>query len=327
MPYDRSAFVTRTALEDVAMDFMVDEATAYHADKLFTPVPTSKALSKITQMDGSKLRLSNIDKATDSESDTIDEQSFTSNITMAEKKLGAWVNPRDVRDADIPELLSESRKVKIVTNQLLIGREYQAAAMVTNTANYPAALTSAIAAGGRWNEPGGDPESDIITAQEAVRPFIGGGVMPLNALLIDVSTFNKLRTSPALRARAQYTQRGPLPQDLIQAYLGVDYLFISTGRYNAAVEGATANITGFYSTNAIAFNYNPNLTIGSIGFGVMALDKTPFWVDVTEDPKRRGTAGRMKRVEVGSEWALAPGFVESSASAKFAAGYLFRTVV
>ena len=55
MPYDRSSFVTRTAQEDIAFDFMVD-ADAYVADKLFSPKPLDKAEKKITQFDNSKLR-------------------------------------------------------------------------------------------------------------------------------------------------------------------------------------------------------------------------------------------------------------------------------
>jgi len=327
MPYDRSAFVTRTPQEDIAFDFMVD-ASAYVADKLFAPKPVDKADKKFYQVDLSKLKLVNIDKGTMAEPDTVDEQLFASNVSLKEKKLGGWVNPRDERDADIKSLLGDARKIKQITNQILIGREYQAAALVTNTANYPTALTSAIASGSRWNEAGGDPEADIITAQEAVRNYIGGGVTPCNAIVMDIACFRKLQTSPNLRTRTMYTKAGPVPQELVQAYLGVDHLFISTGRYSAKLEGIAESLGGFYGAdNVVLFKYNPSVALEDVSFGVMALMDSPFWVTVTPDPKRMGPAGPARFVQVGSEWALAPGMVESSSSTKFAAGYLLRTVV
>jgi hypothetical protein len=328
MPYDRSAFVTRTAEESIAFDFMVDSATAYHADKLFAPKPVDKAEKKFFQVDLSKLKYVNVDKGTMAEPDTVDEQLFASNVTLREKKLGGWVNPRDERDADIKSLLGDARKIKQITNQLLIAREVQAATLVTSTANYPSALTSAIASGSRWNEAGGDPEADMITAQEAVRNYIGGGLSPCNAAVMDVACYRKLQTSPNLRTRTQYTKAGPLPQDLIQAYLGLDYLFINTGRYSAKLEGITEALGGFYGAdNVVLFKYNPSVALEDVSFGVMALMEQPFWVTVTPDPKRNGPAGAARFVQVGSEWALAPGMVESSSSTKFVAGYLLRTVV
>ena len=327
MPYDRSAFITRTAEESIAFDFMVDSETAYHADKLFTPKPVDKALKKFFQIDLAKTKLVNISKGTMAEPDVVDEQLFTSSVTLTEKKLGRWVNPRDERDADLPQLLGDTRAIKQVTNQMLIGREYEAANLVTNTSNYPSALTSAIASGSRWNEALGDPESDIITAQEAARNYMGGGITPLNAAIMDVKTFRKLQVSPNLRTRTQYTHAGPVPKDLVQAYLGLEHLFISTGRYDAALEGATASLSGFYSDSVVVFHYNPSVAIEDVGFGVMALIDTPFKVDVTPDPKKFGASGYARLVQVASEWALAPGYVESASSAKFAAGYLLRTVV
>jgi hypothetical protein len=52
-----------------------------------------------------------------------------------------------------------------------------------------------------------------------------------------------------------------------------------------------------------------------------------WWTRVTEDEKRVGSAGPMKRIIVGAEYAFSPGFVESSSSAKYAAAYLLRDVV
>lgn len=323
MPYDRSAFITRTPQEDIAFDF-AEESTDFIADAIFTPKSVKSSTTKVYQTDTSKLRTFSTKKGTNSEVDLIDEQIFASNITLEEHKLGAEINPRDVRDADMPFLLDEARRVKLVTFALLRAREALAVTAVTTTANYPAALTSAIASGSRWNEADGNPEADKVTADAALRLKCGKGA---NALAIDVTTFDKLKLSPAFRSRSQYTMAGPVTEDLIKAYFGVQYLFVGKGIRDSAVEGATASIATFWSDYALFYYYNPSSGLEDTSFGHMYMMNAPFWSRTEADPKRNGPAGSMKRVEVGSEYKLSPGFVVSSSDTDFAAGYLFRTVV
>lgn len=323
MPYDRTAFITRTPLEGVAFDFAADEA-GFLADKLFTPKPVDKALKKIGQLDTSKLRVLNTEKGTNSEPDLIDEQIFYTSVTLDEHKLGSEVNPRDVRDADQPALVGDARKTKIVTLGLQLRREQKAVTLATTTGNYPSALTSAIASGSRWNEAGGDPESDLVTAHQALMNTCGRRA---NAIAIGDQTMDKIRLSPYFRERTKYTSPGPIPTELVKAFFGVENLFVGNARYDSAKEGATASIGGFWSDFAIAFVYNASPSMEDVGYGLMALEKAPFWVDVFVDQRRTGQAGPMRRVTVGSEYKLAPGYVESASSSKFNAGYLFRTVV
>lgn len=323
MPYDRTAFITRQPLEGVAFDFMQD-AKGFVADALFTPKPVPKGLVKVYQFDTSKLRLVETRKSTNSEADLIDEQLFTTNETLEEHKLGSEVNPRDVADADLPVLISDARKTRLVTEMLMIRREKLAADLVTTSGNYPSALTSAIASGSRWNEAGGDPESDTITANQALKNQCGRRA---NALAIGDQTRDKLRLSPLFRERTKYTSAGPVPDDLIKAFFGVQYLFVGDARYDSANEGATTSVGGFWSDNAILFVYNPSVGMEDVSFGHMYLRKTPFWTTVNPDFKRNGAEGPMRRVEVGTEYKLGPGMVDVSGSTKFGAGYLFRTCV
>lgn len=323
MPYDRSAFITRTPQEDIAFDFMA-ESTMFIADKLFDPKPVKKQRSLVYQMDTSKLREMETRKKTNAEADLIDEQLFSRNITLEEHKLGAEVNPMDVRDADMPQLVGVTRKVKQVTTALMIKREALAVTLATTTSNYPAGLTSALAAGSRWNEANGDPEADKVTIDAALRNTCGRNA---NALAIDVDTFDKLRLSPAFRERIKYTNGGPVSEAAIKAFFAVDYIFVGKARKDSAVEGATASIAGFWGTNAIFFVYNPSVGLEDVSYGHMYLFGTPFWTKTYEDQKRNGPAGSMTRVEVGTEYVLDKGIVESSTSSKFAGGYLLRTVV
>ncbi len=323
MPYDRTAFITRTPVEGIAFDFMNDE-TSFLADKIFTPKPVTKAETKVYSFDTSKLRRVNTRKGTNSEADKIDEQLFSQNVTLQEYKLKKEINPRDEGDADMPVLLGDARAAKIVTQGLLIDREKLAYTMVTTTANYPAALTSAIASGSRWNEAGGSPEADMITANTALKNKCG---KQANALAIGDVTLWKIRLSPEFRTRTQYTGAGPVPDALIKQYFGVDYLHVGGARFDSAVEGATSNIDGFWADYALAYVYNPSSSLEDVSFGHMYLRKAPFWSKSYVSEKRNGPMGSMRSVEIGTEYVLASGYIASAADTDFNAGYLFRTVV
>jgi hypothetical protein len=332
MPYDRTTFITRTALEGVAFDFASDQDVQYGdgvtggflQDKLFTPKPVDRSLKKAYQIDTSKLRLMNTEKSTNAEPDLVDEQIFSTNITLQEHKAGAEVNPRDEEDADLPILVGDARKTQISMLAILNRREKLAFDAATTSGNYPTALTSALSSGSRWNEAGGDPESDMITINQAVMNLAGKRV---NAIAMGDKTADKIRLSPVWRARTQYTQGGPIPWALIKAFLGVQYLFVGTARRDSANEGATSSIDGFWSDNVIAYYYNPSPGIFDVSYGHMYLEKAPIWTRIWVDERRSGSRGPMRRVTCGSEYKMQAGYVDASGSTKFGAGYLLRTAV
>jgi hypothetical protein len=324
MPYDRSKFVTRTAEESLAFDFMTSE-TDFIAAELFAPKPVDKAVKKIYQFDLSKLRRVNTQAATNAEAPTIDEQLFTSDLTLLEYKLAREVNPRNVRDADQPALISEQRAIRQCVHHILLEREIIAATLALTSTNYPSTLTSALASGSKWNEAGGDPEADVLAT---VHPaLINSCGTKANAVAMDYVTLMKLRTSPAFKTRVQYTNAGPVPDAVIKAFFDVDYLFISKARYDSSVEGKAKSINAVWGDDAVFFVHNPNAGLEDVGYGVMGLISAPFVVQTTEDMKRGGTAGNMKIVEVRTEYGFKAGMVVAEGDADFAAGYLLRDVV
>lgn len=323
MPYDRSQYITRTPLEDVAFDFMVEQGD-YVADALFPAKPVDKSLKRVYQLDTSKLRFVETRKGTNAEANLVDEQLAPVSFTLEEHKLARDINPRDVRDADIPSLVNEQRAVKQVTNQLLLRKELLAVTLATTTSNYPAALTQALAAGSRWNDALGDPESDKVTVDAALRNVCGRGA---NAMTMAIETYDKLKLSPNFRDRIKYTNGGPVTLDAMKAFFNVDFIFLGKARYDSANEGATASISGFWGTNVIFHVYQPSPTLEDVGFGHTYLMNTPFWTRVDEDPKRVGPAGAIKRVTVGTEYVLMPGYNAVAGGTTFGAGYLLRTAV
>lgn len=323
MPYDRSAFITRTPVEGVCFDYMQGEEH-FIADKIFTPKAVDKKTVKVFQADTSKLRNVDTRNKTNAEAPLIDEQLFATNVTLEEHKLAKEVDPVDVRDADIPEMVAEGRAARVVTHSLLLAREILAATAATTAANYPTALKATLASGSRWNESGGTPEADKITADAALINACGAKA---NAMAMDWATYAKLRTSPEFRDRCKFTQAGPVTKEAMMAFFDVEYLNIGRARYNTAVEGAAVSISSVWSTFVLAYVYNPSPAIESVSYGHMYLMKAPFWSKTSEDPKRNGPAGSMKRVEVGTEYKLGPGYVVSSSDSDFSAGYLWTTAV
>lgn len=321
--YDRSQFVTNTPMEEVLFDFLEDQ-NDFIADKVFTPKPVKKSDNKVYQADTSKLRLIDTEAATNGTAKLITEQLFARNFTLVEHKAGAEINPRDQRDADIPYFFTETRKAKIATRALLMKRESIAASLATTAGNYPAALTTSLSAGSRWDDTG-DPETQKQTADQAL--LLKSGIKRANAVAFDIATLRKLRTNAKFISRTQYTYGKPLDLDIFKMYLDVDYIFVAGGVYDSANEGATPNIGSFWGKDALFFYYNPSNGIEDVSFGHMYMVNTAIWQKTILDESRNGVAGSIRRVEVGTEYLLDKGFVESSSSNKFSAGYLYKNVI
>ena len=319
--YNQSTLRTRTPVDGLLFDFMVDQ-TQFLAPYLFDPKMVDQNTKKVPQSDSSKLRVPNTQTKTNALAGRIDEQFFYTNIDLVEYKLSADINPHEIANSDNPQLLDETRKAKIITLGLLADRENQAAVLATTAGNYNASLTSALAAGDRWDDTG-DPEAQAIAAHNALILTCGAKA---NALAISGTTWRKLKTNANFRDRVKYTSGGPVTLEAVKSFFDVDYLFISDNVKNTAVEGATDAISSFWGANAIFFVYRPGISLDSIGFGCMYMTTAPIWQETIIDQNRRGPNGPMRNVQVGTEYQLAKGIVDSQSGGLFGAGYLYRTV-
>lgn len=323
MPVDRSAFITAKPLDNVAFDYAMSE-DQFIAKDICTMLPIEKGTTKVSQMDGSKLRPGDDEKGTNAEPNVMDEQIFERTITLGEYKEAKDINPRNVRDADVPALLDESRATKVLTQRLMLKAEIRAADLVLTSSNYATANTSALSSGSKWNEAGGQPESDLLTINDALRNACG---RKANALILEELTLGKIRLSPEWRSRTQYTNGGPIPVELIKAFFEVDMLFVGKARYDNAIQGATRSMTKVWGDDAVFFHYDPSTSLDSQNAFIHYMVNSGFWTDVQIDTKKRGSAGYMRRVTVGTEYVFEKGIVESSSSSKFVSAYLLRDVV
>lgn len=323
MPANRSSFVTRTALESLALGLFLDEKSVV-ASSLCNVQTFDKGDKKIYQRDNSVRRVVNTLKSTDSEADIVDQDVFATSVSALEHKLKAPINPRDLRDADLPQLMDESELVEHLTMRHLLAMEVDFATLAFTSGNYATSLTSALSSGSKWNEANGSPETNLLTVNDALRNSCG---RKANAVTMDALTLEKLRLSPEWRSRTQYTNGGPIPDSLIKAFFGVDYLFVSSARVNGAVKGAAESLSAPFGDDVVFSVFDPNAGMRSQNAFVMGVLQSGFWTKTYEDVKRNGAAGSMRYVEVGTEYVFAPGFVESSSSSKISAAYLLRDVV
>lgn len=323
MPYNRAAFVTQTPMESLCFDFMQEEKD-FIADAVFTPKAVQKADMKVYQVDTSKLRQVDTRSKTQGEVKLIDEQFFSKNINLVEYKLGKEINPRDVRDSDIPAMLDETRGYKIVTQGLLIDREIVAANLVRTAANYPSGLSSTLTTGSRWDD-AADPEQQKQAADTAVS--LVSGIKRLNAMACDIQVVRALRSNRTFIDRVKYTSGAPITAEQLKQFFDVDYVFVAGSFYDSANEGGTRTLASPWGKDVLFYYYNPSPVLEDVSFAHMYIAQKAFWTKTRLDETRNGPAGSMKIIEVGTEYMLDKGWIESSASDKFSAGYLYKTVI
>lgn len=328
MPQNRNNFITAKPLENVALDvyFSMDDLVHRQAT---TPLPVDRSKIKVYQTDLRALRrIVSDERGTNSEPDMIDEDLFGREISLSEYKLRGEVNPRNVRDADVPSLLSQARVVKTKAAQLALAAEKRFATMALDANNYQTALKSTITDGSYWTQSGGSPLNDKRTIDLAMVKACG---RTANAAIMGFDVFTALCLSPEFMSRTQYTQKEVPDYELVKKYLRLEYLFIGKSVYNSAAEGQTAtNVFMWAGNDVVFFHHDPRMPSaedpGQNAF--LMLHSGPlFWTNTLIDQNRTGPAGSMQVIDVGAEYMFAAGMVESSSSTDFQSAYLLSNVI
>lgn len=319
---DVSNFITRNPIEDFSLQF-VNEQKNFISSQLFPVKLVNNSLKSVYQYDTSMMRSVNTKNDSKAQAPIVDYNLFKRNISLDLHKLAAEMDPKDARDAD--KAVSDLRMdaATNIMSRLLISKELAAATLATTSSNYMSSLYSSLSAT-PWNSASGDPENDAITAHNALVATIG---RPANSVALSGTTLRKLKLSASFRDRVKYTTGGPVSDEAIKAFFGVQNLFVSDARYEAGTEGqASTGTTDIWGSNVIFFYQDTNPGLRSISYGHTFLINQLYSHESLEE--RRGSgAGRLSVLEMGWEWTHAAGYVESSSSSKFAAGYLFASAV
>jgi hypothetical protein len=319
---DISNMKTSSALADFSLR-AANEMVDFVADEVFTPCIVSKTQFKYYQYDLSNYREVETQKGSKAEADKVDYGAFATSAKAELHKLAGEVDPQDERDADEAIADLEQDVALTVMERLMIKRERIMAGIVSTSANYNAGLSTTLAAGFKWSDPGGDPESDIVTAKKGVKGICGR--MP-NAMALSWSAWLSLSQSAALKDRVKYTSAQSLTVDQVKNLLQLDYLHICRAQYNANLEGnATQSLSDIWGTYALVYIKDPSQKKRTVCYGRNFL-VNEFTTFQYEDVKRGGPEGRIKVIESSWEYVLKNTTLDSQAGNKIGGGYLVQNI-
>lgn len=324
MAINPSEFKTRTALDSVSFK-IINDKTEFVADSVFTPVYTDeKDIFKVYQYDGRHLRSISGKSSSKAEANRIDHGAFTKDRTTALYKLKGDVDPRDEKTFDAAVADVRTDVADTIWSHLMIEREVAAATLAFTSSNYPSGLTTTLVDGSTTlTSAGGDIESVARTAHSAIRLACGKSA---NAALLSKTGFEALCQAPSVVDRIKYTNGQKAREEQIANLLGVSELVIGGAVYNSAAEGATMTLADIWGDDLLFFVKNPSPGKRMMRYGAWYV-KNELYTFEAEDPKRGSGDGRVRELEMGWEWLLAPGAVVSSSDDDFIAGYLVKNII
>ena len=321
-----SSFVTRTALENFSIR-AANEMTDFIADEVFSPVIVSKESVKVYQYDASNFRVLDPRKSSKAAADKLDYSVFTTDRTAVLHKLAADIDPADADQFDAVVANLQQDAALSIMEGLMLAKEVEAVTLATTSTNYPAALTSTLAAGATWLVAGGDPEGNSATARAAVKTACGKAP---NAAAMSWTTFEALRAAPYFIDRMKYTN-GSVTLDgfesMLKAWLGVQYLHICKAQKNTNLEGnATQSLSDVWDDSVLFYVKNPATSPKTMRYGANYVYNN-LYTHQYEDHSRGSGKGRIQVLEMGWSYVLAAGAVVSSSDTDFTAGYLLKNVI
>ena len=115
----------------------------------------------------------------------------------------------------VPGIDLISTAVQRVQNTMALEREYIAAQLARNAANYPSGNKVALSGSSRWSDPASDPFTDIMEAKEVIRSKTGEKP---NVLTLAPKVMTALRTHPKVLDRlSTASDRPPATIQQLQA--------------------------------------------------------------------------------------------------------------
>ncbi|MDY6903695.1 MAG: hypothetical protein SWH61_03325 [Thermodesulfobacteriota bacterium] len=165
-------------------------------------------------------------------------------------KENGWEEPVDDREKAMYATLFDAEAVaaKRANKIVLHAREKRVSDLVFNTTRF-----SGHAVSNEWSDAvNATPITDVKDARQAVELQCG---MTPNALITDSTTFDCIKECDQIVERIKYTFPGIEITDMNAAQvaqaLGVKYLLVGGGVYDAAGENKDANITRFWPSDQV----------------------------------------------------------------------------
>lgn len=286
------------ALENISIAYRPGE---FIADKVIPSVPVAKESDLYYIYSSDTMTLPETVRANGAESNKAQFNVSYSSYQTVEHALNDVVTMRDRRNADKP-INPEVDVTEILTQKMLIRKEYEAAQMLQNSSNWSnnASLTSTLA----WSQ--NTTTSNPITMIDSMTSVIlqASGYKP-NKLVIDFNTFQAAKEHISVIDRIKYTSADSVTAPMLSKLFNVSETLVGEAVYNSADEGLSGTNTWIWTNCAFLAYFNPSASLKkpSAAYNMQFSEGGPVKVFKWDEPKLgEGTI----KIEVSSQFVYKP---------------------
>ena len=173
----------------------------------------------------------------------------TTQFYLGRYALKELVTREEVDNADQP-LDPEEDATAFLTDKLLLGREYRAAAKAFSSTYVTSGTT--LSGTSQWSDETSNPLSAIETAKASL-------AAEPNAIILGAQVWQYLRHHPDIVDRYKYTAGGGVSMAQFAELLGIapDMVMVGTARRNTADEGQTASLSYIWGKHCVLAYIDP----------------------------------------------------------------------
>lgn len=186
------------------------------ADLLFPIVPVGQRAGRIIAFGPDDFKLVSTKRAPGANTKRVQYGYASDPYSLVDHRLEGGVPVELQEEAQaVPGIDLISTAVQRVQNTMALEREYIAAQLARNAANYPSGNKVALSGTSRWSDPTSDPFTDIMDAKEVIRSKTGEKP---NVLTLAPKVMTALRTHPKVLDRlSTASDRPPATIQQLQA--------------------------------------------------------------------------------------------------------------
>ena len=236
MPTGSRIRVADPVLTTVAIGYHNAE---YVGHELFPEVPVTARAGKIIEFDKREFKLYRTKRAPGSNIKRIEVGYDGKPYAMTQDALEGLVPIEDDEEAKaVPGIDLGMEAVEGVMETIALGKEYEAASIARNPANYDADHKIDLAAA-KWSDDANDPIKDLKAGKEAIRASIG--VDP-NRVVFSPKAWSALTENAKVKDRYKHTTSQTITTDMIAAAIEVEKVVV--GKAVFIEEGAADDTLG-----------------------------------------------------------------------------------
>lgn len=194
----------------------------------------------------------------------------------------------------------EEDAVALINDSLLLEHELAVAALLKNTATYPAGHTVTLLAADQWDNYAGATSNPITIMQTAVRVVESKIGVPPNRLLIGSIGIGWLEEHPDVVARFQnFSLRDPEAWRVLIGFEG-EVVIVGDDKYNDNdIQEATETLVEAWGKDVIFTYTNPEMSLNDLSFGKTFAQR---YLDGTTRPTDRWREEDRKSDLVRTSW-------------------------